>query len=67
MSSCGNPSSPISTCAPPDKPRRGQDTDPQGAQAVIDPVAGRDFRYRYRTMATSLAFEGHIAAAQVMT
>jgi adenylate cyclase len=37
------------------------------ARAHGDEVAYRDFRDRYRAMATSLDFEGHIALAQAMT
>ena len=37
------------------------------ARARGDDVAYRDYRDRYRAMATSLGFEGHIAMAQAMT
>jgi class 3 adenylate cyclase len=36
------------------------------AQALGDESAYRDYRDRYRTMATSLGFEGHIAWAEAM-
>ena len=37
------------------------------AQARGDDAAYADFRNRYRDMATSLGFEGHIAIAEAMT
>ena len=37
------------------------------ARAHGDDTAYRDYRDRYRAMATSLGFEGHIAWAETMT
>jgi zinc-ribbon domain len=37
------------------------------AQAHGDDAAYRDYRDRYRAMATSLGFEGHTARAEAMT
>ena len=37
------------------------------AQACGDEAAYRDYRDRYREMARSLGFEGHIAWAEAMT
>jgi hypothetical protein len=36
------------------------------SRARSDEMGYRDYRDRYRAMATSLGFEGHIAMAQVM-
>ena len=37
------------------------------ARAHGDEAGYRDYRDRYRTMATSLGFEGHMALAEAMT
>jgi len=37
------------------------------ARALGDEVAYRDYRDRYRAMATSLGFEGHMAWAEEMS
>jgi adenylate cyclase len=37
------------------------------AQALGDETAYRDYRDRYRAIATELGFEGHMAMAEAMT
>jgi hypothetical protein len=38
----------------------------QGCIAIGDDAAHRDYRDRYRAMATSVGFEGHVAWAEAM-